>query len=335
MPLIRPFLAFLFIATVPIARAERVLLISVDGLRPDALRVLGTEGAPTFHRLIREGVYTGNARTDADHTVTLPNHTGMFTGRRVSGEQGHRWTHNSDPFPGVTLHRNRSSYVASVFDVAHDHGLRTCLFASKSKFSIYKTSYSERNGAPDATGEDNGRNKLDVYVMEEDSAKLVTTFLAADGERPFDLAVLHFRDPDAAGHKHGWDLRPGSPYLQSIRQVDGQLARVAGTVGPGQRWIVLTADHGGGRDITGHGDHTMPDNYTIPFIVWGPGVASGKDLYALNPKTRRDPGKAQPGYDTPVPPVRNADAANLALGLLGLPPVPGSHINAAGDLAVR
>ncbi|HET7385284.1 MAG TPA: hypothetical protein VFJ19_01315, partial [Nocardioidaceae bacterium] len=32
-----------------------VVAISVDGLNPDAIRRLGREGAPAFHRLVEEG----------------------------------------------------------------------------------------------------------------------------------------------------------------------------------------------------------------------------------------------------------------------------------------
>ena len=39
------------------------------------------EGTSQLVRFIKEGSYTHNARTDADFTITLPNHTSMITGR--------------------------------------------------------------------------------------------------------------------------------------------------------------------------------------------------------------------------------------------------------------
>ena len=84
--------------------------------------------------------------------------------------------------------------------------------------------------------------------------------------------------------------------------------------------------------------HTKADeryNYTIPFMVWGPGVQAGADLYALNQPNRKDPGTENPPYDAEEPPaIRNGDAGNLALTLLGLPAIEGSTINAAQDLRV-
>ena len=75
----------------------RVVAISVDGLNPDAIDQLGEAGTPTFHRLMAEGASTLNARTEVEQTVTLPNHTGMVTSRRMDRTQGgHGVTWNDD-----------------------------------------------------------------------------------------------------------------------------------------------------------------------------------------------------------------------------------------------
>ncbi|MEQ1839039.1 MAG: alkaline phosphatase family protein [Verrucomicrobiales bacterium] len=65
-----------------------VILVSVDGLRPDAVTVHGPEEVPNFYRLRREGAFTDNARSLVDLTVTLPNHVGMITSRQVNGSDG-------------------------------------------------------------------------------------------------------------------------------------------------------------------------------------------------------------------------------------------------------
>ena len=82
-------------------RQRDVLAISVDGLSTDALDGLGSDSA--FGRLLGEGAATLNARTEVEQTITLPNHAGMFTGRRVDpGEGGHGVTWN-DELPGRTV----------------------------------------------------------------------------------------------------------------------------------------------------------------------------------------------------------------------------------------
>lgn len=318
-------------------RADYVIHVSVDGLRPDAVAALGPAGAPNFFRLRNEGASTYNARTDYDYTITLPNHTCQLTGRPVLGAAGHAWIYNSDPAAGQTLHTVKGSYVAGVFDVVHDSGLRTGEHASKSKFMLYPVSWNETTGAPDVTGPDNGRNKIDVYRNLADTTVLVANLVADEAAQPFHYAFLHLADPDASGHACGWDPTPGTCYSDAVVRVDGKLGTLLAALDNdpklrGRTALILTTDHGGTG--TDHSNAALAVNYTIPFYVWGPGVAAGADLYALNPVSRLGPGTGRPPYSDPVQPIRNGDAANLALRLLGLGPVPGSSIGAAQDLAV-
>ena len=318
--------------------ATHAILISCDGLRPDAVEILGEEKLPNLFRLMKEGASTKNARTDKTHTVTLPNHTSMVTGRPVEGEAGHKWTSNGTPKLGQMLHRNKGSYLRSMFGVAHDHGLRTALFSSKTKFLLYDRSYDAKNGKEDEIGEDDGRDKLDEFVFEEDIEILMGRFLDAMKKDPFHLSMLHLRDTDTAGHKSGWDLTEGSPYMKAAMHIDGVIGKLMTQIDSDERLrgkaaIVLTADHGGRMETKTHTKATEPFNYTIPFMVWGPGVAAGAELYEINTPNRKDPGSENPAMDAPGPAaIRNGDAGNLLLKMLSLPAIEGSTINAEQDL---
>ena len=156
--------AILFACASAKAGPQYVICISVDGLGSSYLQsLIDANEAPNFRRFQTEGAGTNNARDDCDFTVTLPNHVTMITGRGVLGPTGHGWTDNGDPAGCASLHSNKGSYVASVFDVAHDNGLRTGLYVTKTKLSLFDTSYNATNGAIDTTGADNGRDKIDVY----------------------------------------------------------------------------------------------------------------------------------------------------------------------------
>ncbi|MEX0675943.1 MAG: alkaline phosphatase family protein [Pirellulales bacterium] len=322
--------------------AGYVIHISVDGLGSSYLQALVDKNeVPNFKRMQAEGAWTNNARTDFDFTITLPNHTSMVTSRPVRDKAaspaailGHQWTVNSDPGER-TLHSNRHDYVKSTFDVAHDNGLRTGLFPSKSKFVVYDQSYDERNGAPDTTGEDNGRDKIDVYVKNGLPAVLTDSLIAEMKAKAIHYSFVHYGAPDLAGHAKQW----GSPeYNAAVKTVDTCLGKLFEMIDADERFkgktaIILSADHGG----TGlnHGFNTNPLNYVIPFYVWGAGVQHG-DLYELNRSTRVDPHSGSPDYSQrDRQPIRNGDGGNLALDLLGLGPIPDSSINAAQDLNVQ
>ncbi|MFD1825227.1 MULTISPECIES: alkaline phosphatase family protein [Mumia] len=288
---------------------NRVVAISVDGLNPKAIHMLGRSRTPNFHRLMRQGAVTLNARTAREQTRTLPNHTGMLTGRRIDPRRGgHGVTFNDDT--GTTVHRAAGRHISSVFDVVHNSGGSTALFAAKTKFALYQRTWN-------AT--------IDRFTVDTDNSRLVTRVTAELRRAPRTFTFVHLSRPDQAGHTRGFMSRA---YLRAVRRTDRLLGRILSTIRarPALRkhtLVVLTADHGGSG--ASHGDARRLANYRVPFMVWGPGVAAGRNLYRLSPRYR-SPGSARTRY-TGRQPIRNGDLANLVTDALDLPRVPGARFN--------
>jgi predicted AlkP superfamily pyrophosphatase or phosphodiesterase len=306
-----------------------VLVISVDALNPKAITGYPAYLTPSFHRLIAQGASTMNARTLYERTETLPNHTSMLTGRRMALPRGTGVGFNTDN--GKTVHASARHYVASMFDVVHDRGGRTALYTAKSKFDFLNRSWNSRYGAPDRVGGDNGRDKIDRYVHEEAREGVLVTKLVRElRNSPRKLTFLHLAGPDRAGHAYGG---MSAHYLSAVRATDRLIGRVLAAIDSSPRLrqhllVVVTSDHG--TAAHSHADAGKPANYRIPFMAWGPGVAKGADLYALNPDFAR-PGRRRPGY-AGAQPIRNGDVANLVTDELDLPVVPGSELACPGTL---
>ena len=143
--------------------------------------------APNFARLQAEGAWTHQARNDVTLTITLPNHTSMLTGRPVldaGSAQGHGYVNNTDPddipdipVPGLnlsTVHTAAGEYVPSVFNVVHDAGLSTAMYASKTKFSLYDASY----------------DGVDQPLVASDVADVIAFALNAPGHVNLDLVTM-------------------------------------------------------------------------------------------------------------------------------------------------
>jgi hypothetical protein len=322
-------------ASVPPAQAQvrHVIHISVDGLRGDLLRgMLDTQSYsfPNFVRLRTQGATTFNARCDHGSSLTVPNHTSIITGLPlVAATSAPAWQQhgysNNYALTNDNLHQHGIPvrYKHSVFDRVHDRGLRTMLLAGKQKFDLFERSYNAQNGAPDLDGEDNGRAKIDFSLIKEaDSSTLVSVLISQmDGNFPA-YTFMHVFDPDSAGHFSGW----GSlNWVLSVKHADSLIGLILSALElrPALKAVttlVITADHGGGVPVNLHSDPAAIENYTIPLMLWGPGVPPGADAYSLF-ANRRNPGASRPENDAPLPPLRNGDTGNIALALLGLPPI--------------
>ena len=228
------------------AVTDHVVVISVDGLRPDAISRFG---ATTIMRLQREGTVAAKARTILP-SKTLPSHTSMLTGEDVD-EHGIDWNSNQTNGHGHVA-------VPTVFGLARARGFHTAAFFSKGKFN-----HLEVPGSLDYSQAPNGNGRWGV----EQTAGDVERYL--DAHKP-NLLFVHFGEPDRAGHLFGW---MSYFYGRGVRQADGGVARVIAAAdrayGKGNYTVILTADHGGHGWTHGTSD---PRDTTIPWLTWGKGV---------------------------------------------------------------
>src|SRR5688572_7134264 len=185
--LIAMILFGIFNAQTSVATVSYVVHMSIDGLGAVYLQPYVTAAPgqfPNFIRLQTEGAFTYNARCDFGASETIPNHTSMFTGRPALQPAGfpntthHGYINNSPP-ASDTYHNSGNlnvPYKASVFDVAHDHGLSTGFYAGKSKLSLCDRSFDAVNGALDLIDVDNGRDKIDFAFVGDYAAAYGTPF---------------------------------------------------------------------------------------------------------------------------------------------------------------
>lgn len=231
----------------PILCAERVMIISLDGMRPDAVTPQGT---PNTFMLSRRGAYSWTAQTILP-SATLPGHASMLSGYDVPGH-GLYWNDYIEARGYI-----RSS---TVFSIAHEHGFHTVMIVGKQKLLHIATP-----GTVDDFSEIRGGGDL---LRADEAIEIIF--------EGFGVFFLHFRGPDNAGHRYGW-MSPG--YLEVVGEAD----MCVGDVLDALRWtdlddttlVILTSDHGGhGRT---HGSD-RPEDMTIPWIIAGPGVIPGLEL---------------------------------------------------------
>ena len=230
---------------------SHVVLVSIDGLRPDAISRFG---AATLQRLVREGSFS-LAATTITPSKTLPSHTSMLTGQPPERHQVLWNTPMSADADLVAL--------PTVFGVARARGYRTAAFFSKSKFQpLQQPGTLDYSQAP---GGWFGRWSSDRTLTD------VEKHLA--GARP-NLVFVHLGDVDRAGHSSGW---MSDAYGRAVRRVDTAVGRLMVAAdrafGASGYTLLVTADHGGHDYDHGSAD---PRDVTIPWIAWGRGVQTGQ-----------------------------------------------------------
>jgi arylsulfatase A-like enzyme len=238
----------------PLPAVEHVMVVSIDGLRPDRALLANM---PTLRAMVRDGAYTFWARTTAV-AITLPSHASMLTGVKTA-KHGIEW--NRD----LPLSQPVYSKVATIFEMAAKAGYTSALVAGKSKFSALA-----KPGTVNWVAIPQEENSNDSNAQVTSSAVKII-----EAHKPT-LMVVHYPEVDATGHAKGWGSKE---QLAKIEETDGELAALLASLeraGIRQSTVVIvTADHGGAG--LGHGADDERSRH-IPWIATGPGVLKSTDL---------------------------------------------------------
>jgi predicted AlkP superfamily pyrophosphatase or phosphodiesterase len=223
---------------------KRVIILSIDGLRPDAIELAPM---PNLLELMKTSAYSLTAQTTRP-SATLPAHASMLTGSCPS-KHGVDW---NDYIP-----ENGIAQGIDLFDLAHAAGMQTVMYAGKEKLRQVTDAAS-----------------VDTFVFINDRDKIIMQNLLAGFPQDFGVLFVHFATTDDMGHVYGW-LSPEQ--LSVVFRADeaiGELLAALDIHGlRNETLLIVTADHGG-HDTT-HGS-SLPEDMTIPWIASGLGIQAGE-----------------------------------------------------------
>lgn len=242
----------------PTPVAQRILIVSIDGLRPDLMLRANT---PTLRSLLPQSTFTFWART-TPHSITLPSHVSMLTGV-VPRKHEIEW--NKD----LPLSSPVYPKFPSLFEVAKKAGYTTAMAAGKSKFDILA-----KPGTVDHTFITKNEAAEDTDVAAE-AVKIIAQ------HKP-QVMFVHLPTVDNAGHAHGWGSREQLAAITGADTAVSSVLQALESAGVRESTVVLiTADHGGAGKTHLADD---PRARFIPWILSGPGVRKDLDL-TMFPKT--------------------------------------------------
>ncbi len=221
-----------------------VILVTLDGVRPDAIQQAHT---PHLDRLMAGGAYTLNARSVMP-SMTLPCHMSIFHSvpPQRHGTLSNDYHPSARPLPGL-------------FEQVHEANLRGGIaygwepLRDLSRPLSLTWSYFHR---------------LDLANLLTADMPIVAAAADVIVKRALDFLFVYIGATDEAGHFYQW---MSDEYLRQVEIADGQVG-VLLDVMTADDTMLVEADHGGHDRM--HGTNS-PEDMTIPWMVWGRGIRQG------------------------------------------------------------
>jgi predicted AlkP superfamily pyrophosphatase or phosphodiesterase len=227
----------------------KVLLILVDGMRPDAVTSCTH---PAVRDFMENSLYTLSARTVMP-SVTLPTHMSLVPQRSAgTARDNHKYISRR-----MVQAARRICASASMPPPAN----AALSFTTGSSFATCARPGSLSASPPFSAA---------ICMGYEAANELVTcaAIECLESSEP-DFMFVYLGWVDEAGHAHGW---MGDEYMRSVRASWDQIERMSEVAFERGYTVIVTADHGGHE--RSHGSD-MDEDMLIPLFIRGEGIEPG------------------------------------------------------------
>ena len=225
--------------------SEKIILILVDGMRPDAMMTCGNAFS---EKLLSMSTYCLDART-VSPSVTLPCHVSLFYG--------------VDPQRHGIL---TNTYTPQVRPV---EGLVERLDKYDKKCAFYYTWEELRDLA--SPGHLYSSVCLNVYKNKNTDKKITDAAIEYINAEVPDFLFLYLGETDDVGHNCGW---MSDEYMSTVNGAMNCVEKVQNSISDEYN-IILLADHGCHKRFHGSEDD---EDMLIPIVMCGRAFEKGREL---------------------------------------------------------
>ncbi len=241
-----------------------VLMIGIDGLRPDAM---ATATTPHVDELIASGAFAHDAlilgtRYRENNTISGPGWSSLLTGVWADKHGVH-----DNSFEGRKYEKfpHLFSRIKTQFPTA-----RTASFVNWEPIDEFLVSHADHQKvyAPQE-GED--YSNFDAELANDASAYLA--------ENDPHATMVYFGNVDVTGHRDGFHPSV-KPYLEAIEVVDGYVGQLMSALRSrpkyvAENWLVLLSSDHGGRGTSHSDGHEVPEILHTVLLVSGAAAKQG------------------------------------------------------------
>lgn len=225
---------------------KKVILISIDGMRPDGLKLCGNPYVKELEKLCS---YTYNGAS-CFPSVTFPCHFSMAHSviPQRHGLLTNTYVPQVRPIKGIF---ERIADMGGVNAMYYGwEPLRDIVLPGALKYATYINAYTEESSDTALTDEAEKR-------IRSDKPDFVFLYMVETDEK--------------GGHDNGW---MSEEYLRRISLAIDNVKRMIESFGD-EYSVIVMADHGGHE--RSHGTE-MPEDMTVPFFFYGKDFEAGKEL---------------------------------------------------------